>query len=387
MQGLRFSAFLKYGLFAILSTCSFSLLSSYSHISTFKKYIIVIDAGHGGKDIGTSGHNLIEKDATLILAKELGQQLTKNNSNIEIKYTREIDIFLPVHRRVGIANEYNADLFISIHCNSISAQSPNGIETYVLGIQNNSENLQTVKRENQAILHEADFHQNYDGFDPNSPSGHIYLSAIQNQYINEGILVAHEIQIQFSDKNIMRDRGVKQAGFVVLKKATMPAILVEVGFLSNEHDEAKLINDNSRKKIISNISDGINIYISTIQNIDNQVVIHKNEAAPIEYKPIKMSPIVNNEMTQYNVMLASSCNGVIPDLRGMIVLKMEVLEEKINKKYLYTIGTFSTLTSAVEAQNNARKNGFKGAYVIKAASKVKMQSKNNDVRIKFEGVN
>ena len=260
MQDLRFHVILKSGLLTILFFLPY-FSHSTSVFTSSDKFIIVIDAGHGGKDIGTSGEYLIEKDATLTLAMELGQMLSEINQRIEIRYTRDTDEFLPIYRRVAYANENRADLFISIHCNAVAQHSPHGIETYVLGIQNNEENLETVKRENESILHEENISDHYNGFDPNSPTGHIFLSAVQNKYINEGIMLAHQIQIQFSDRNLMRDRGVKQAGFVVLKKATMPAILLEVGFLSNRNDETKLVNKDSRSKIVSHISDGINSLI------------------------------------------------------------------------------------------------------------------------------
>ena len=347
----------------------------------------VIDAGHGGKDIGTAGEYLYEKDATLTLAIELGEKLTKENENIEVKYTRTEDQFLPIHQRVAFANHNHADLFISIHCNAVKEDNPHGIETYVLGVQNTQDNLEIVKRENESILFEENFIANYDGFDPNSPSGHIYMSAVQNKYMNEGILIAHEIQTQFSDQKILRDRGVKQAGFVVLKNATMPSILLEVGFLSNQNDEIKLINDNSRSAIVRNISKGISKYVNSAQRSDNHIVAQENSSS-LSHKPNKVTQTPQEfQKVTYDLVLASSAAGEISEMKDKNIKGMSVLASKKEGIYSYKIGPFYSLGEAINIQNELRKGEFKGAYVEKRKDLLDEELVRPDINIKFAGVN
>jgi len=242
----RPNGFLKYFLIFPPIILPFIGLGQNDILQNKQHFKIVMDPGHGGKDVGTSGKHLLEKDVTFSLAEEIARAIVQQEPNIDIKFTREDDDFIPIHRRVAFANNEQADLFISIHCNAVTSHSPHGIETYVLGMQDHKENLETVKRENASILEEEDYQVNYNGFDPESPSAHIYFSAIQNAYLNESILLAHEIQTQFTDMNVLKDRGVKQAGFVVLRKATMPSILLEIGYLSNERDEQKLMDNTTR---------------------------------------------------------------------------------------------------------------------------------------------
>ncbi len=386
MQDLRFHVILKSGLLTILFFLPY-FSHSTSVFTSSDKFIIVIDAGHGGKDIGTSGEYLIEKDATLTLAMELGQMLSEINQRIEIRYTRDTDKFLPIYRRVAYANENRADLFISIHCNAVAQHSPHGIETYVLGIQNNEENLETVKRENESILHEENINDHYSGFDPNSPTGHIFLSAVQNKYINEGILLAHQIQIQFSDRNLMRDRGVKQAGFVVLKKATMPAILLEVGFLSNRNDETKLVNKDSRSKIVSHISDGINSYVKKIQSsnsptIEKQTVLNIPSSVQPANIVIKAEPKVT-----FDIVLASSVGLEMEAMIDSEIDNKKVISHLEDGMYKYTIGPYLTLAEAINMQNELRLKNYKGAFVIKSKKNAITASNQNDIQIKFAGVN
>jgi N-acetylmuramoyl-L-alanine amidase len=387
MQDLRFYVFLKYGLFCILFLLTTLSYSSPNPLTDQNKIVIVIDPGHGGKDIGTSGAYLIEKDATLTLALELGKTLTQMNPNVEVRFTRETDLFVPIHKRVSYANHNKADLFISVHCNAVRMESPHGIETYVLGVQNNQENLETVKRENESILHEKNFKENYDGFDPDSPSGHIYLSAVQNQYMNEGILLAHQIQTQFSDQKVMRDRGVKQASFVVLKKATMPAILLEVGFLSNKRDESKLRNDNTRKTIVNHISEGINQYVVELQKIDHPLVTTdipqtlNNNPLPIEKKDKKQP------RETFDIVLASSANGELSHMPTSVVDNKSVKSHYEGGTYTYLIGPYFTLFEAIEKQNELRSGDYKGAYVVKSKMNTSTASSSGDIQIKYAGVN
>ncbi|MBC7884298.1 MAG: N-acetylmuramoyl-L-alanine amidase [Saprospiraceae bacterium] len=210
---------------------------------------VIIDAGHGGHDSGCVGKNVYEKDIALKLAIKLGDLIQQKYPDVVVLQTRTTDVFIPLFRRIQYANEQNADLFISIHCNFISNSKTRGSETFVMGLHRAEDNLAVAKRENASILLEKNYEQNYEGYDPNSTEGHIMMSMVQNVYLDKSIEMAADIEGQFSAMNRSKSRGVKQAGFAVLRRASMPAVLVEAGFLSNESEEAFLMSEKGQDEI------------------------------------------------------------------------------------------------------------------------------------------
>jgi N-acetylmuramoyl-L-alanine amidase len=211
---------------------------------------VVIDAGHGGKDPGCSGGHSREKHIALAVSLKLAESIRTAFPDIKVILTRDTDVFIPLHERAAIANRANADLFISIHCNYMPGSSATrGTETYVMGLHTADHNLNVAKRENAAILLEEDYEKNYD-YDPNSPEGHIMLSMFQNAYLEQSILLAEKFEAQIA-KTGRRSRGVKQAGFVVLKETTMPSILAEIGFLSSPKEESFLKTEEGQWETVS----------------------------------------------------------------------------------------------------------------------------------------
>lgn len=248
----------------IVFLCSFIVFTQPS-ISPQKEFIIVIDPGHGGKDPGALGSNSKEKDITLQVALQLGRILKANIPEATIVYTRLSDKFVELYRRAEIANEYRADLFISLHCNSLPHKSPNrqsvkGTEVYVMGLHKTEENLEVAKRENAAILKEANYQARYDGFDPNSPQSYILLSLRQQTHLANSLNLANKIDLELRTRANRTSRGVKQAGFVVLSKTTMPSILIELGFLSNPEEEKYLQNANNQVYLASAIYRAVKAY-------------------------------------------------------------------------------------------------------------------------------
>ena len=212
---------------------------------------IVIDAGHGGKDTGTSGKFSLEKDIALNIALETGKIINKYLPEVEVIYTRNDDSFPALSERAELANENGADLFISIHCNSAPYSSRvYGTETYVMGLHKTEENFEVTKRENSVILLEENSAGEYEGFDPNSPESYILFSLYQNAYLNNSLLLAQNVEGQFKNRVGRRSRGVKSAGFLVLWKTSMPSILIETGFLSNPKEE-KDLNDKLQQTYIA----------------------------------------------------------------------------------------------------------------------------------------
>lgn len=208
---------------------------------SFRIKTVVIDAGHGGHDPGCSGAGSHEKHLALAIAKAFAANIEANYTDIQVILTRDEDVFIPLHERAAIANRARADLFISIHCNAMPPNNGGtwGTETYVMGLHTANHNLDVAKRENNAILLEENYEHNYD-YDPNSPEGHILLSMFQNAFLEQSILFAERVEHHFHVTAERKSRGVKQAGFVVLKETAMPSVLIETGFLTSKKDEAFL---------------------------------------------------------------------------------------------------------------------------------------------------
>lgn len=210
---------------------------------------IVIDAGHGGKDPGCSGAHSREKHIALALAQTFAGYLREAYPDLKVILTRDDDVFIPLHERAAIANRAKADLFVSIHCNFMPGSSATrGTETYVMGLHTAEHNLNVAKRENESILLEADYQKNYD-YDPNTPEGHILLSMFQNTFLEQSIRFAEKLEHHFDKTAQRRSRGVRQAGFVVLKETTMPSVLVESGFLSNSEEEDFLLTAAGQQQV------------------------------------------------------------------------------------------------------------------------------------------
>ncbi|MDR1680956.1 MAG: N-acetylmuramoyl-L-alanine amidase [Prevotellaceae bacterium] len=224
---------------------------------------IVIDAGHGGKDPGVVGKRLKEKNVVLAIALQLGKLLKEQHPEVEIVYTRDKDVFIPLDERSAIANRCNADLFISIHANGVRNKrnvSARGSETYIMGLHRSADNMEVAQRENSVISYERDYETKYEGFDPHSPESYIIFSLMQNTYFDQSLAFAGMVQEQLPLSPIKKSRGVQQAGFVVLWQTTMPSVLIEIGFLSNPAEEALLASAETRNDIAKRIATAFSIY-------------------------------------------------------------------------------------------------------------------------------
>jgi N-acetylmuramoyl-L-alanine amidase len=243
--------------------------------SPAKKFTVCIDAGHGGTQPGTFGKFTKEKDITLKLALKLGEILEKQLPNTKVVYTRKTDVTLGLKERAKVANDNNAEIFISIHANSLPATTPDarrqsiyGTETYVLGLHKSQESLEVAMRENSVILLEENYEEKYQGFDPKSPESYILFSLMQSANHEASILLASLIEDQFGKKAGRNSRGVKQAGFQVLWETAMPAILVEIGYLSNTKEEKELNDETVQEYIASAIFRAIRDYKSKLNSIN-----------------------------------------------------------------------------------------------------------------------
>jgi N-acetylmuramoyl-L-alanine amidase len=218
-----------------------------------KNFVLVIDPGHGGNDPGAVSKHCYEKNIVLSIGQKLGNYISQNLPNVKVIYTRNTDVFIPLNERAEIANKNKADLFISIHSNFTKNTSPYGVETFLMGEAKEQSNLEVAKAENAVILKEENYSSKYGGYDPNSPETFMIFSLIQNKYHTQSLNFATIVQQQFIQHAKRFDRGVKQAGFLVLWKTAMPSVLIETGFTSNSEEESYLMSSKGQDALAYSI--------------------------------------------------------------------------------------------------------------------------------------
>lgn len=283
-------------LFAVLALCVNTAFPQAK--DAIKK--VVIDAGHGGSDIGAPGSMSKEKDVNLAVALELGKQIKETCPDVEVYYTRKTDTYPTLYERCNYANNQHADLFISIHCNASTNKTAHGTETFVMGLDKSEHNLEVARRENASMLLEDDYKTKYGGFNPNSPESYVIFSLYANNYLDNSTKLAAKVQKNLVSTTGFPDRKVQQAGFWVLHAVAMPSILVELGFISNPEEEKKLIDKDFQKKMAQTICLAFAQYKSevegkSIQQISNNADVKQEtkpaetnaQAKPAETKPVK----------------------------------------------------------------------------------------------------
>ncbi len=342
--------------FICLMLVGMSVTSSFAQNH---KYTVVLDAGHGGKDPGNIGlKKYIEKDIALRVVLKVGKILAKN-PHIKVVYTRKTDVFVDLWKRGKIANKANADLFVSIHCNGHHSQV-SGTETFALALRGNKKNFEIAKKENSVIFYEKDYKKKYKGFDPNSPESVLGVTMQMEDYLDQSILLADIIQKDFAYKLKRKNRGVKQAAFVVLYQTFMPSVLIEMGFISN-YSEGKYLNSKAgQQKMASSIARGISKYLN--QEALNTVEEPIREPVPkIKTVVVKKQPIFKNGV--FKVQIAAS--------RIKLTLKaynfnglQNVSVVKIGKLYKYYYGNTSNYESVKKAQKTAKLKGYSGAFIV-----------------------
>jgi len=314
---------------------------------------IVIDAGHGGKDPGAVGNNLKEKDITLSIALKLGELIKKHFSDVKVVYTRSTDEFIELFKRAKIANNAKADLFISIHVNSNKKPDPNGAETYVMGLSKSNGNLDVAMTENAVILKEDDYKNQYEGFDPHSPEAYIIFSLFQNAYLDLGLTFSSMIQEEYRKIN-REDRGVKQAGFLVLWKTAMPSVLTEVGFISNPEDAKYLAKEKNHWLIAKSLFNSFSKYKGQLEGkkynllTSNDLfrVIEKEDTIKENTKTLAQNTILNiknNNNTSVNKPKQEVKDSVINEANNDF---QKIAEKLVNKAVQDTILFWVQLASS-----------------------------------------
>ena len=370
--------------------CFFPGFSEWSYIANEEGVmVIVIDAGHGGIDFGNPGtgrKKIKEKHIALDVSLKVGAYLEKNLKDVKVVYTRKDDTFIPLHERTSIANRNKADLFVSIHCDAFRDAKVFGSSSIVMGKDHGDENMRVATRENSVIFLEEDYEEKYEGFDPSKPETYIALTLYQNAYLNQSINIAQKIQDQFRERAKRKDRGVKQQPLYVTSRTAMPAVLVELGFLTN-HSEEDFLNSEAGKDIMASaIFRAIRDYkeereallaqskakknndLEELKNTigEKKVIEKKIEEIkkPVEEKMVE-KPIETSVTTKANlrVQISTSLNakGTGPELHNGFTQVNEVLEGNL---YKYQLGPYYTLKEAQEMQKQARSKGFKDAFIV-----------------------
>lgn len=348
----------------LLLACSTHAMPQKSASNANRVGTIVLDAGHGGKDpgnLGTKRYKTTEKHVALEVTLLVGKYIRENLPDVKVVYTREDDRFIELMERSNIANRNNADVFLSIHCNANARSDPHGCETYVMGLHKTEANMRVAMKENESILLEDDHELKYDGYDPKDPESMIALSLRQNAYLDHSLLLSSLIQAQFKDRVGRVDRGVKQAGFLVISYTTMPAVLVELGFLTNPKEEDFLQSRTGQEYMASAIYRAFKEYKSRIEHKDVDMV----QEAPAESTAVETSTLVKEPLpdsgVRFRVQVVTSAKRIpagSAKFRGL-----EVEEEQEGDLWKYSVGRSPTLAGAREVQAMCKEKGFSDAFI------------------------
>ena len=335
-----------------------------------KKFKVLIDAGHGGKDPGAVGDakkKIYEKDIALRVALRLGYLIKKKIKNIEVLYTRKKDVFIKLKDRANLANKNKVDLFISIHCNSNRKKQINGTETYVMGTHVNKESLEVAKRENQVIFMEDNYEINYKGFD-NSEESLIGLGYTKNMFLEQSINFAKLVEEEFKKNKNLNSNGIKQAGFLVIREVAMPSVLIEIGFISNKKERVFLNSKNGINKISTSIFKALKKYID-IFNVHKKEFENIRDEANAKKKSSDENNVVSKLLpkkneTLYKVQIKISKKKL--NLKSFGLKNTDDLDFYFdNGYYKYTYGREKTMSGIIKKLNYIKNKGFKDAFIVK----------------------
>ncbi len=390
---LKLKWFYPIGLFLLLCILS-SFRLIYEAINYQDKFVVVLDAGHGGHDPGNLGNGYLEKNIALNIVLKAGE-LLEQNPNIKVIYTRKDDTFIDLFVRGEIANKANADLFISVHCDSHSSDA-HGAGTFVLGLNANKQNFEIAKKENSVIYLEDNYESKYAEYNINSPESIIGLTIMQEEFLEQSITLAKLMQDKFSNKLKRTDRKVKQAGFIVLHQTFMPSVLVETGFLTNK-DEGKYLNSKSGQlemgtAIAESVLSYMDQMVSGVTNtneenktpeIEEDIVVtrgNEKQQIAIEKKTEEVVPAIKESTTPIAIKKNTSEHNSKPNIefRVQLFASSKVInlspdnfkglntlsKEPVNTMYRYMTGKAKTYYDAKLIKSNADIKGYSTSYIV-----------------------
>ena len=349
-----------------------------------KKFTLVIDAGHGGKDAGAVGRKAKEKTINLNVALAFGKLVEEKCPEVKVIYTRKTDKFVALKERAAIANRNNADLFVSIHTNAVPrGKKVYGTETFTLGIARAEENLEVAKRENSVITYEEDYAQTYAGFDPNSAESYIIFEFMQDRYMEQSVELARCIQNQYTSHAGRQNKGVKQAGFLVLRETSMPSVLTELGFISTPAEEEYLNSSRGQRQLAQSLYNGFVTYYKKVTKHVAAPMITQEQTEVDETPAVSLTPVVEetpvaepvveqpvapkktvatNAKPVYKVQIFTSPTKVkSSDKRLKNVKKADFYKD--GKTYKYTSGS-STNYNEINNLRRQLSKRFKGCFVV-----------------------
>ncbi len=358
----------------VLGMFFFSLAYSQT-VSKLGIKTVVIDPGHGGKDPGAIGPSKIqEKDVVLSVGLKIGTYIKKKYPEIKVIYTRSTDEFIGLAERAQLANKNNADLFISLHCNAAENKTAHGIETWVLGLHKTEAALEIAKKENAAILMEDGHEQTYQDFNPNDPDTYIAMIMRQNVHLDQSMQLANFIQRKCVHELKRNDRMVKQAGFMVLYRAAMPAILIELGFLSNVEEEKYLASTKGQDELSLKIFEAFEQYKESLDRKNNSSNPTTNNTSTgdkgnskdtVKSPPTNTNPFAdkNTKNIIFKVQIATSATNLELKPENFKGLK-NVQKTPAGTLYKYSLGDYRTYEEAKKNQEEAKKLGFETAFIV-----------------------
>ena len=345
-----------------------------------QKFKIVIDPGHGGELPGARYYGVSEKDIVLKVGIALGEQLLKHD-DIEVIYTRKKDINVGLYERAQIANKAKANLFLSIHCNAAENKSATGKETWLLGHSKEAANLEVVKKENAVILLEDNYQEKYKGYNPNSPETFIGINLLQEEYIDQSVFLSSMIQKNYTKNMDLKNRGVKQGPFLVLNQVSMPSILTEIGFISNKTESDYLNSNAGQNEVIKSLYEAIILYKNTYfggsikanfeagraetketaQSPEAEISSGKNENLGQEETVSKNTSEHNKPLFKVQVSADQKLMALRPaNFKGLRSIDFY----KEGNVYKYTYKSTHSLEEAQDFLKEAKKAGFKDAFII-----------------------
>lgn len=350
-------------LFASLFILSLTTLITHAQ-DPLRLKTVVIDAGHGGKDPGAVVKAAREKDITLAVALKLGKYINDNCSDVKVHYTRSTDVFIPLNDRARFANEKKADLFISIHANWISKPEISGTESFVLGLHRSLDNLEVAKKENAVIVLEEDYSAKYEGFDPNSTESYIIFELMQNAYLDQSIHMASLIENQFTQRAQRTSRGVKQAGFLVLRETAMPSVLVELGFLTNAEEVKYLVSETGQNNLASALFRAFKEYKTQFeaQSLNIQTTVASDTPKKVVAPPTTKTPVEKTSSIVYRIQVKTSPVR-INEGQGIYKQFSDVWNYKDGETYKYTTFQTSSLEQAKRQLVEVRKT-IADAFIV-----------------------
>lgn len=324
--------------------------------SSSDKFIVVLDAGHGGKDPGRPTKFDTEKKIALNIALKIGNLLEKH-SDIKVIYTRKRDVFVDLHERGAIANRADADLFVSIHCNAHETQAY-GAETWVLGTKRGETNFNVAKAENEVILLEDDYEKHYEGYDPNAPESIIGLILMNEDYLDQSILLASYIQNNFTTNLKRKNRGVKQEGFIVLHQTYMPSVLIETGFITNLKEGKYLSSKKGQTDMAKSIKDAILKYKNNLNGVNDKLLIGNSNESQLEENDGEIySEII------FKVQIAASTRKLETKSYNFKGLS-DISREQKNGIYKYYYGETSNYGNIKTKKNEALDKGYNSCFIV-----------------------